>query len=68
MKFREKIKTEALKQGFTVYKLVKEANKLSIDSKLQQNQLRRYLDGKTDLQGENIERLLKVLDIKLTCV
>jgi len=55
---RKKIKSEAQKQGFTIYKLAK-------DSKLQQTQLNNYLKGLTDLQGENIEKLLEVLKLEV---
>ena len=59
---REKIKTEALKQGLTVYKL---ANL----SGLQITQLNNYLKGLNDLQGENIHKLLKVLKLAISrCV
>ena len=54
---REKIKTERLKQGFSVYKLAKE-------SELQRTQLGNYLKGLQDLQGENIDKLLKALKIE----
>ena len=55
---RKKIKAEALKQGLSVYKLAKESN-------LQITQLNNYLKGLNDLQGENIDKLLKVLNIGL---
>ena len=65
---REKIKTEALKQGFqnsdetiNVYKLAKQSG-------LQRTQLNNYLKGETDLKGENIEKLFKVMNICLCCV
>ncbi|MCP4665254.1 MAG: helix-turn-helix transcriptional regulator [Deltaproteobacteria bacterium] len=51
---REKIKTEAQKQGLTVYKLAKLSG-------LQITQLNNYLKGLTDLQGENIDKILNVL-------
>ena len=58
---REKIKTEAQKQGLSVYKLAKLSG-------LQITQLNNYLKGKTDLSGSNIEKLFKVLNIGLCCV
>jgi len=61
MTLREKIKAEALRQGFSVYRLAKE-------SKLQITQLNNFLKGLSDLQSENIDKLLKVLGISLYCV
>jgi len=65
---REKIKKEALKQGFqkkdgtiNVYELAKQAG-------LQRKQLGDYLKAKTDFGGKNIEKLFKVLNICLCCV
>lgn len=58
---REKIKSEAQKQGLSVYKLAKLSG-------LQITQLNNYLKGLTDLKGENIEKLFKVLGIGLFCV
>ena len=55
---RNKIRTERLKQGLSVYKLAQL-------SKLQITQLNNYLEGVNDLQGENIDKLLKALNIKL---
>ena len=55
---RNKIRTERLKQGLSVYKLAQL-------SKLQITQLNNYLKGVNDLQGENIDKLLKALNIKL---
>lgn len=66
--FRQKIKTEALKQGFrkpdgtiNVYELAKQSG-------LQITQLNNYLKGETDLKGCNIEKLFEVLSIGLCCV
>ena len=53
---REKVKTETSKQGVSVYKLAKLTG-------LQITQLNNYLKGLNDLQGENIGKLLKVLNI-----
>ena len=58
---REKIKQEASAQGLSVYKLAKASN-------LQITQLNNYLKGLNDLQGENIDKILKVLNISLCCV
>jgi len=55
---REIIKKEKQKQGFTVYDLAKK-------TELQRTQLSRYLKDLTDLQGENIDKLLIVLKIKV---
>ena len=55
---RQKIKTEAQKQGLSVYKLAKLSG-------LQITQLNKYLKGETDLKGENIEKLLNTLAIKI---
>lgn len=60
--FKEKIKTEASKQGLSVYKLSKLSG-------LQITQLNNYLKGLTDLKSENVEKLFKVLNIGLcSCV
>jgi transcriptional regulator with XRE-family HTH domain len=61
MSLRTKIKTEAQKQELSVYKLAKLSG-------LQITQLNNYLKGLTDLKGENIEKLLKVLNLGLCCV
>jgi len=53
---RDRINTERLAQGFSFYRLANEAG-------LQRTQLTRYLRGETDLFGENIEKLLKVLKL-----
>ena len=53
---REKIKIETSKQGVSIYKLAKLSG-------LQITQLNNYLKGLNDLQGENIDKLLKVLNI-----
>ena len=53
---REKIKTERLKHSLSVYKLAK-------DAELQTTQLNNYLKGVTDLKGENIDKLLRLLNI-----
>lgn len=55
---RDKIITERLKQSLSVYKLAKL-------SSLQRTQLSNYLKGVNDLQGENIDKLLKALKIEL---
>ena len=56
MGIREKIKAEAQKQGLSVYKLAKLSG-------LQITQLNNYLKGKTDLKGENIDKILKALNV-----
>ena len=53
---REKINNERIKHKITVYQLSK-------DSGLQRTQLMRYLRAETDLKGENIDKLLEVLNI-----
>jgi transcriptional regulator with XRE-family HTH domain len=53
---RDKINNERIKHKITVYQLSK-------DSGLQRTQLMRYLKCETDLKGENIDKLLKVLNI-----
>jgi transcriptional regulator with XRE-family HTH domain len=53
---REKIKTETSKQGVSVYKLAKLTG-------LQITQIGNYLKGLNDLQGENIDKVLKALNI-----
>jgi transcriptional regulator with XRE-family HTH domain len=65
---REKIKKEALKQGFQNEKEKINIYQLAKASGLQQTQLKNYLNGSNDLQGENIEKLFKVLNIGLCCV
>ena len=55
---REKIKTERLRLGLSVYKLAKLTS-------LQTTQLNNYLKGVNDLQGESIDKLLKSLEINL---
>ena len=57
---RKKIKSEALKQGLSVYKLAKLSG-------LQITQLNNYLKDKADLTGESIEKLLKVLKLTVDC-
>lgn len=61
MSLRLKIKTEAQNQGLSVYKLSKLSG-------LQITQLNNYLKGLTDLKGENIDKLLKALNVVLCCV
>ena len=56
---RDKIKTEVAKRGLTPYKL-------AVLSGLQPNQVRRYLSGRTDIQGDNIDKMLRVLGVQLT--
>ncbi len=56
--FRDTINKEINLKSISIYKLAK-------DSGLQQTQLKKYLDKKTDLQGENIEKIFNVLNIKL---
>ncbi len=58
---RKTIKAEALKQGFSVYRLAKETN-------LQRTQISRYFKNEKDLNGESIDKLLTVLRISLRCV
>ena len=53
---RDKIKTEVQKQSISVYKLSKLSG-------LQITQINNYLKGLNDLQGENIDKLLKSLNI-----
>lgn len=55
---RTKINQEFKKSGLTLYRL-------ALLSGLQRTQIKRYLEGKTDLQGDNIDKLLKVLKIEL---
>ena len=55
---REKINKAFRKSGMTLYRL-------AINSGLQRTQLKRYLEGLTDLQGENIDKLLKVLKMEI---
>jgi transcriptional regulator with XRE-family HTH domain len=65
---REKIKTEALKQGFQKTDETINTYKLAKQSGLQITQINKYLKGETDLKGENIEKLFNVLGIYLCCV
>jgi transcriptional regulator with XRE-family HTH domain len=53
---REKIKAEFNRQNLTVYKLAKLSG-------LQITQINNYLKGINDLQGENIDKLLKCLKL-----
>lgn len=54
---RQKIKTEAQKQGFSVYRLAKLSG-------LQITQLGKYLKGESDIGTEKASKLLEVLGIK----
>lgn len=60
MNIRKKIKTEASKQGLSVYKLAKLSG-------LQVTQLGKYLKGESDIGSDNASKLLKVLGIALCC-
>ena len=55
---RKKIIAATKEKKYTIYKLSKLSG-------LGETQLRNYFDAKTDLLGKSIEKLYKVLDLKI---